>query len=1738
MPDYNLGRAHGEIIITADTRGADEAQRSLHDTTIETDKLHKSTEELSRIENERNRRASEAVAAANRRKQAEADYKRVMADTTATAEKQMSVEAERNKARGEHLQATRRLSEAERALSAEISGNTDVVNKFTRSLNTSSDSVDKATRRMRDFRREINDVSRDMNRVSGVMTSFLGSLAKAAAITGGVGIAGGAIGLLGAGGIEGVVSATAAVAELSGALLLIPAAVGGAVTSFAALAIATQGVGDAFKNWDDPAKFAESLQKLSPAAQQVMTTLASFKDAFRSVQLTIQEGLFAPLVNDIQPLVFNLLPLFMNGLREVANAFGQIGHEFAVWLQMPGTMQLIGNFIHNVAEGLRSLLPAMQPFLNAFLTLSQIGSTFFTQIGEAITRVATAFNDWVQTAAANGDLQRWIQSGIDAFGQLFNIIKELGIGLGNIFSISGQYGGFLDFIQKIAQEFRAWTESVEGKQALQDFFASLHEASVALSPILGQLAGGLGTIIQTILDLGIAIAPGLLDFFTSFAKALEILGPSLVASAPALNQFLTALGDTLVKVIEQLGPELPGLLQNFADVATDLAPMLTTLAEAFAKFLGQLTPEQLEIILGLVVAFTALSSIITTLTPIITAVVAVVGLIGGTATLVVVAIVALVAAIVWLILNFDEVKKAAGFVWDKLKEFASWIGGIFSRAWKGLVDVIKSVWKDITDTISGAIENIGTFFKELPGKAFQWGKDLIQSFIDGIKDKYQALVDSVKDIADVLPDWLKPGSPTKKGPLSQTTTEQMGADHATGFATGIAGGATDVEGAAGSVAGGAATGFSTAGLQGRSGQRAPKSGFEQWVEGLTTELSDWSSLVHNAFDLFKDVFDIALQTTKIVASLWNKGDNPLTQPGGFFGPPKGPEQQQVPGVPPPPPVPGKAPLPELVPKEAPPPQQGVPGVTPGVPREAPAAGQPGGVGRTLFPEAPTPAAPAPTPPPAAPTKPPAPGAPAGPTGPTGQVRTISGPGQRTVPLIQNPDGTWTSPNPAWAALIKRESAGQAVITQGIEDQNKGPNRAQGLFQITPDTWRRHGGTAFANTPNEATPEEQAVIAARIITTNPSGSDWGANLPGRENAAELLKGVITTGEQPAAPPGAPQPYRPGGPRYGQPQVAPRVFETPLAPPPLAPPPPPAPGGTPGPATATGPRGIPAGQVKGITPITEAWATALGAQFGGQLPSTYGGHQVIGGVNYGIDWGPFKGWTNRPGTAYGGPTGAQIGTEAGGSRQVTREEADKQQAFAMWVGTQPGVEQVIYMNPYTGFKVGYANGKPVGPDMPGTTDPGYYRDDWTGHSQHVHTRMRQGLNLPQGAGIPPVKPSGVYKPGGPGYAPPGAPPPQAPAPQPTGPSIFGPGGTGPPVQPTPPQPSPSQYPPGTVAITEGGTPIVGMPPGGFPPGFKGTILPAPTTGQETTIFGPGAEGAPVQQKLPPPGTPIIGPAAQGPVPPTQVPPGQPSIGNALPQAPEITPIEPTAPGGGGGKSPADMLSGIASGAANIAGQAFQVFDDVIANITAFADMTAQLVRGFENTEDINRFIDNVQTFLKTAADIATLTSTVLSTIASAIPSAGGADFGGTEGAKAGLSAAAAIAGVVSSAISAVDKGIDLTQQAYKMITKYGAIFAGYMLGGPETGALGGNVRMLLNTRTGELYSYSQDNPENKSVKNLPQWMSRAYGGPRPGTTTPVQMNIYAGPGADPKNLISDTMWLVNSGAPQTASVSGVD
>lgn len=284
----------------------------------------------------------------------------------------------------------------------------------------------------------------------------------------------------------------------------------------------------------------------------------------------------------------------------------------------------------------------------------------------------------------------------------------------------------------------------------------------------------------------------------------------------------------------------------------------------------------------------------------------------------------------------------------------------------------------------------------------------------------------------------------------------------------------------------------------------------------------------------------------------------------------------------------------------------------------------------------------------------------------------------TVPLVDRGNGLWGSRSPAWDRLINRESSGRPTIVQQIRDVNSGGNEAEGLFQITPRTWRGAAGTDFAPSARFATPQQQAIVAARVFARDPGA--WGFyRHPGREDPAELKAGLVPAGDlTPPTPPPAPASPPVG---YGL------------------------------------PAGSNSGGYGGGGVRFPQWVYDLGNAFG-LKPSTYPGHQESDRVEAGYARNPQR--LNR-GIDWAAP-GAS-------------DEVDRMQRFADYLMSIRGqLEQVIWWNPRDGRKTGVAGGADV------TNSPYYnYRGGYDGHRDHVHTRQSRPIPLPGGAVPTPAPPT---------------------------------------------------------------------------------------------------------------------------------------------------------------------------------------------------------------------------------------------------------------------------------------------------------------------------------------------------------------------------------------------------------------
>lgn len=124
------------------------------------------------------------------------------------------------------------------------------------------------------------------------------------------------------------------------------------------------------------------------------------------------------------------------------------------------------------------------------------------------------------------------------------------------------------------------------------------------------------------------------------------------------------------------------------------------------------------------------------------------------------------------------IQTTATSVWNSIKSFFSStltsIQTTFSSVWQAISQKISNAWNTIKSTVQGKfnevkniISNIGGtikgIFDGIVSSALNWGRNLIQGFINGIKEKIRAVRDAVSDVTSAVGEFLGFHSPAKKG---------------------------------------------------------------------------------------------------------------------------------------------------------------------------------------------------------------------------------------------------------------------------------------------------------------------------------------------------------------------------------------------------------------------------------------------------------------------------------------------------------------------------------------------------------------------------------------------------------------------------------------------------------------------------------------------------------------------------------------------------------------------------------------------------------------------------------------------------------------------------------------------------------------------------------------------------------------------------------------------------------------
>ncbi|OLL69836.1 Phage tail length tape-measure protein [Pseudonocardia sp. Ae168_Ps1] len=250
----------------------------------------------------------------------------------------------------------------------------------------------------------MKSVQKDADRASGGLRSIAVAAARVAPVAG---------------------YTAAALGGLSGVLATLPGIAFAGVLGVGALAVGLKGFGKAMEDIGDPAKFAEALKGLSPAARDTAVAIRGLMPQFTALKNAVQDTLFTGMAAQVTSLSGALLPVLRAQLVATAGSINSVGTAFAIWMKTPSTVGDINAALGGSQGLLDGVLRALRPLAATFLHLGVVAAPYLQKLGTSIAEAATRLERFVAAARDSGALAEWVGAGVETF-------KSLGRTLGSL----------------------------------------------------------------------------------------------------------------------------------------------------------------------------------------------------------------------------------------------------------------------------------------------------------------------------------------------------------------------------------------------------------------------------------------------------------------------------------------------------------------------------------------------------------------------------------------------------------------------------------------------------------------------------------------------------------------------------------------------------------------------------------------------------------------------------------------------------------------------------------------------------------------------------------------------------------------------------------------------------------------------------------------------------------------------------------------------------------------------------------------------------------------------------------------------------------------------------------------------------------------------------------------------------------------------------------------------------------
>jgi len=354
------------------------------------------------------------------------------------------------------------------------------------------------------------------------------------------------------------------VEQLSRSAIAVPGIIAGIGASAGTAAIGLQGMKKSVTeliqaiNTDDPKalqKANDDLKQMSPNAQSAARAIATLATGpLKQLQQSVSQRMFAGMAAEINTLGTTVIPRLTTDMNGVATAWNRTLKTLTGSLSSQGNLSLIDRIFGNTATAQTKLNQAIDPLVHGMTQLAATGTDFLPRLADGVAKVSTRFDNFINKSAQNGNLDKWIDSGLTGMTKLGNAALNLGKTLENIFKAAGGGDGFLSSLEHITQRWAQFTGSTQGQAQLTNFFKEAHNDLKLWEPVLANIAKILGQIIggaqqwshillpflKNASDLLLALPGGIAGVTTAFLAWRAISGVSSLLSM--LERISTTLG--------------------------------------------------------------------------------------------------------------------------------------------------------------------------------------------------------------------------------------------------------------------------------------------------------------------------------------------------------------------------------------------------------------------------------------------------------------------------------------------------------------------------------------------------------------------------------------------------------------------------------------------------------------------------------------------------------------------------------------------------------------------------------------------------------------------------------------------------------------------------------------------------------------------------------------------------------------------------------------------------------------------------------------------------------------------------------------------------------------------------------------------------------------------------------------------------------------------------------------------